>query len=200
MPGGTNETVGRAINDSGQIVGNSAAETGPRAYLWDEDTGMTNLGDLAGGDDYSFGHGLNDVGDVVGFSMIETGRRAFIWNETDGMIDLGFADNASEQNMANDVNDDGVVVGTILGNQGTFIWEQEYGMLNLNDLLDESGIDWELQAANAINNSGQIVGWGINPDGNGHAFLLTPTAVPEPGSCVFLGLISIAGIIRRRRK
>ena len=50
-------------------------------------------------------------------------------------------------------------------------------MVDLNSLIDpHSG--WYLSTATAINNSGQITGFGyLNPP-NIHAFLLTP--VPEP--------------------
>jgi probable HAF family extracellular repeat protein len=177
FPGGTDESFGRGINDVGQVVGYSNAATGARAFLWD---GLINLGDLPGGDDVSVAQGLNNLGQVVGYSESDEGRRAFIWDEFNGMIELGFAINSMEQNAANDINDAGFVVGTLLGNQGTFVWTEEFGMLDLNNLLNETGIGWELVQANAINNAGQIVGYGINPDGVGHAFLLSP--VPEPGS------------------
>ena len=199
FPGGAAESRGLAINNAGQIAGYSVASTGPRAFLWDDTNGLVNLGDLAGGDDYSFAQGLNNVGQVVGFGTIESGRRAFIWDQTNGMVDLGFASSSSLESVANAINDDGIVVGTFLGNQGTFIWEADYGMLDLQDLLDESGTGWDLQSAAAINSSGQIVGWGVTPSGIGGAFLLTPTAVPEPGTGLLFGTAAIAVLLRRRR-
>ncbi|MCH8912583.1 MAG: immunoglobulin domain-containing protein [Planctomycetes bacterium] len=46
-------------------------------------------------------------------------------------------------------------------------------MIDLNDLIPpDSG--WTLHEAKDINESGQIVGWGLNPDGLGRGFLLTP--------------------------
>jgi len=50
-------------------------------------------------------------------------------------------------------------------------------MTDLNSLLP-SGSGWDLLDAAAINNAGDIVGTGINPDGVEHAFLLTPPSVP----------------------
>ena len=50
---------------------------------------------------------------------------------------------------------------------------------NLNDLLP-AGSGWYLLDASAINNAGDIVGYGYNPDGQEHAFLMTPQSVPEP--------------------
>jgi hypothetical protein len=55
---------------------------------------------------------------------------------------------------------------------------------------------WTLQVATAINDSGEIVGHGVNPEGQEDAFLLTP--VPEPSS---LGVVTLAMslLLRLRR-
>jgi hypothetical protein len=47
-------------------------------------------------------------------------------------------------------------------------------MIDLNSLLDASGTGWTLTQATAINNKGQIVGFGIDPLGHMGAFVLTP--------------------------
>jgi probable HAF family extracellular repeat protein len=48
----------------------------------------------------------------------------------------------------------------------------------------------------AINDAGQIVGYGINPDGYSRAYLLTP--VPEP---MTLGLLTVGALsLLRLRK
>jgi hypothetical protein len=71
-------------------------------------------------------------------------------------------------------------------NEAAFVW---YGgaLLNLNTLVDSSGVGWDLQYAVGINNSGQIVGDGISPSGEREAFLLTP-ASPAPGPIAGTGL------------
>jgi hypothetical protein len=63
---------------------------------------------------------------------------------------------------------------------------------------------WILEEATAINDSGQIVGWGISPSDQTDGFLLTPSVsvVPEPSALVSLLGLSIAGMIglwRRKR-
>jgi hypothetical protein len=63
-------------------------------------------------------------------------------------------------------------------------------MTDLNTLIDPTS-GWVLQTAQAINDSGQITGYGII-GGQTHAFLLTP--IPEPSSVV-LAALGFAGFI-----
>jgi probable HAF family extracellular repeat protein len=56
-------------------------------------------------------------------------------------------------------------------------------MQNLNNLIDPAN-GWFLLEAFEINDMGQIVGQGINPYGEEHAFLLTPVPVICPISLV----------------
>jgi hypothetical protein len=70
-----------------------------------------------------------------------------------------------------------------------------YGGIMINLGPDLPG--WSVTEATGINDSGQIVGYGINPLGQHDSFLLTP--VPEPASVllVFSGLIGIASLAKR---
>jgi probable HAF family extracellular repeat protein len=78
----------------------------------------------------------------------------------------------------NSINDSGQIVG---GSNEAFLYSGGV-MYNLDSLTPGSG--WELSDATGINNSGQIVGYGLNPAGQTHAFLLNP--VPEPSTMVLL--------------
>ena len=49
LPGGSDFSVARGINDAGRVVGFSSAATGSRAFLWTRAGGMRDLGDLPGG-------------------------------------------------------------------------------------------------------------------------------------------------------
>ena len=52
------------------------------------------------------------------------------------------------------------------------------GLWDLNTLLDSSGSGWVLKEATGINDSHQIVGYGVTPNGEHHAFLLTSNNQP----------------------
>ncbi len=79
--------------------------------------------------------------------------------------------------LADGINQSGQIVGYYNGGTSAFLYSGGV-MKDLNNLvIGDSG--WELQVATAINDSSQIVGWGINPAGQEHAFLLNPLA---PGS------------------
>ena len=166
------------INDNGQVVGKSdSGETiiDPQgternivpACMWQGDT-VIDLGTLGG----VFGQAnhVNNMSQVVGSSYLAIGNNAhaFIW-ESGIMTDLGTLGGVSSE--AHGINEFGQVVGFSDGN--AFIWENG-AMTDLNDSIP-LGSGWTLVEAYDINNADQIVGWGINPSGQEHAFLLTPT-------------------------
>ena len=119
------------------------------------------------------------------------------------MTDLGVLPDGSESSYARGINESGLVVGTSYSSSSmrAFVWDDVDGMKDLNTMLDSSGEGWTLCVATDINESGQIVGWGVDPSGSIRAFLLTP--VPAPSTVV--GLISIGfmgalGYVWRRRR
>jgi probable HAF family extracellular repeat protein len=88
--------------------------------------------------------------------------------------------------------------------QGAFLYSNG-AMIDLNSLL-LPGSGWTLSSATAINDSGQIVGYGINPSGQQHAFLLdgaaaaaAPAAAPEPSSLALFGAAGAFLALRRRK-
>ena len=190
LPG---DTVGAAlwINDLGQAVGasGSCANTalppltfGPHAVLWDRDGSVTDLGNLGG--TANMGLSINNQGQVVGASTLTaksapTEAHAFLWTkETGKMRDLG-ALSGDTASVGLGINDGGDVVGASIdedGNPRAYIWRNG-AMHDLNTLVPTDSSLF-LLFANAINNRGEIVGFGATNSGDVHAFLATPSNGP----------------------
>ena len=110
------------------------------------------------------------------------------------MTDLGTV-GGYQASVARGINAIGQVVGYaglnsnigVLSSGGDAFLYSNGVMTDLNTLIPPSS-GWTLSSATAINDFGQIVGWGDGPSGEG-AFLLTP--VPEPSTLVLLGIVAI---------
>jgi probable HAF family extracellular repeat protein len=160
-----------ALNDDGWVTGsaftpNFAAQ---RAFLYNGGT-LRDLGTLGGTN--SVGRDIDSSGWVVGGANTASGAwRAFLH---DGTIirSLGTLGGASSEAFG--VNDSGDVVGEATissGESHAFIYLGGQ-MLDLNGMIDPAS-GWVLTAARAINESGQIAGFGT-VGGQTHAFRLTP--------------------------
>jgi probable HAF family extracellular repeat protein len=193
-----------SINDSGQVVGISslAGTYHQHAFLWDAHSGMEDLGTLPGKNESS-ADGINDAGQVVGFSYLRIvyysqPPHAFLWDAQNGMQDLGTLPGANGSE-ARGINDAGEVVGDSGGH--AFLYS-DGTMVDLNNFLPpDSG--WALNAATAINGSGQIVGYGTI-GGRFRAFLLTLDGGDHPGAVAFssstgLEMIQVAGTLADAR-
>ena len=116
------------------------------------------------------------------------------------MTDLGTLEGRLYSQAAA-INASGQVVGSsdVVGGFGVAAFLYAGGtMTDLNSLINPS-LNWNLLTAGGINDDGQIVGVG-DVGGEYHAFLLTPTVVPEPSTgLIALGLVSTL-MLRRRKK
>jgi probable HAF family extracellular repeat protein len=183
------------INSSGQVVGyaTNIAEL-PRAFLYSGTGPMQDLGTLGGAT--SFARDINHLGHVIGTPALSDGTsHAFLWTGSGPMQDLGIA------GIPTAINNSGQIVGSssVAGSQHAFVYLGNGPMQDLNGLIDPAS-GWTLSAAIDINDRGQIVGEGISPSGETHAFLLNP--VPEPSSLIIFatGGIVLAGWRRRRKR
>jgi len=191
-----------AINYRTEVVGYSNLPGGQsHAFYWDVYRGMVDLGALGGYYARSGAYDINDSSQIVGWSETSTGaQHAFVKYPSSVMTDLGTLGGITS--AAFGINNAGQIVGqAALANGVThaFLYIPNpylapigggvyapafvapdlvfgsYGMRDLNTLLPANS-GWTLTSAQAINNKGQIVGYGIH-NGTERAFLMTPLSV-----------------------
>jgi probable HAF family extracellular repeat protein len=160
-----------AVNDAGQIVGYSG--TGPyslntvaHATLWSGTT-ATDLGTLGGATSHATS--INNSGQIVGYSDTSSWSvtHATYWNN--GTItDLGTL--GGSYSIAHAINNAGLIVGasTTTGSTNTHatLWNGA-AMTDLGTLTGSTGTS----EAEALNESGLIVGYSLTFEGASHATL-----------------------------
>lgn len=215
---GGDRNTARGINDLGQIIGwidtdGADNETNTfAAAFWEKDANgdwvFSNLGTFGG--TQSFARSINNAGDIVG--QIETGTDSNPYLYQNGVkIDLGSL--GGTRGDALEINSKGQIVGTSyldIDNtiQHAYVWKKGK-MIDLNNFVDNLD-GWTLTTAVSINDRGDIVARGTNPDftyvnANGQTVLQTRSFVlkstPEGSTTLsLLGLASVAMLSLARRQ
>lgn len=196
---GGNASDAFAINSSSQIVGWSETSTLNQHAFLSSGGSMLDLGTISGPN--STANDINETGQIVGWSDVDNGihTHASLWQN--GLIlDLGTLGGNYSYAMA--INDGGDVVGNSNTEDGYHAFVYVNGSIfDLNDLIDPSS-GWILRDATDINNSGQIIGHGINSFGQEHAFLLTQIpepAIPEPTTILPTCIVTLLAWRKLRR-
>jgi len=190
--GGT-DSEALAINDGGDIVGWARNQDNQMHAFLHTGGVMNDLGALPAGS-LSVANAVNESAQIVGYSTYSGyGHHAFIW-ESGTWTDLGTFGGTDCEALG--INDSGDVVGsaqTTLGATHAFLWRNGV-KIDLNSATLPYA-DWtELTVASAVNNSGQIVGWGT-ANGQISAFVLTP--IPEPSTLLLVALGAVGLLLRK---
>jgi len=160
--------------DGTVVVGTSDSAGGFRAFRWTVTDGMMGLGFLPG-HEFSEGNGISaDGSTVVGTSFNGLDSEPFRWTQAGGMQGLGHLP-GDEDATALAVSGDGAVIVGYSKPWVAFVWDENHGMRNLQDVLTQrygfnlSG--WGLQEAVAISADARIlVGNGMH-DGRSEGWI-----------------------------
>ena len=163
-----------AINNNGWIVGVVYDGEREKAAPYQPDGTLLELGTLAGANARSVALGINADNQIIGWSNTPDGRaRAFLW-QNGQMVDLGTLPGYRESTAVS-INDAGWIVGWAAKGERQLMPVLWYDgqIYNLQYLVQHGLSGWTLRRAHAVNNLGQIVGYGFYR-GRTRAFLLNP--------------------------
>jgi probable HAF family extracellular repeat protein len=177
----TNPCYGRGINNNGDITGYGYTNTGagPHAFLHTGPGPLSPADDLGviGSGTASYGLAINVNRQVAGYAPTNgTSNNHAILYSGGTMQDLGTLGGTNA--FAYGINDSGAVVGYSLLSDNTtyhaFVSNSGGAMLDLNSVIPAAvQANWILTGTFAINDSGQIAGWG-KYNGASAGWLVTP--------------------------
>ena len=148
---GTSKSMGRAINDNGQLVGTSYVKGSKYLGFIYEDGVVSGIGSLGFSPDWTIAHAINNNGQIVGYSKTTDGHKhAFVYE--DGIItDLGtLGGNTSE---ALGINDASMIVGwaeTAEGDVHAVLWMPSASLADNAIIRIKHAIDEKVEALERI--------------------------------------------------
>jgi len=197
----------RGINNLGQIVGHARDGEGyngvVHAAVWNNATATAQDLGTDGPTYSSYAIDINDSGVIVGeYISFDSGNadvRPVVW--TNGVareLPVLTPWRQSQSTSPNAINNAGVIVGSSGYNGNSAVMWKDGEIIDLTSLV--AGTGWQLSVASDINDLGQIVGSGYNPQGVSTSFLLTPTPTPIPAALPLFGsaLAALGALCRRK--
>ena len=182
FPVGTTYSYADAINNSGKIVGEYDTPGSYHAFYLSNGV-VTDL-NPALGVNYAYAYDINNNNQVVGEADPNVGYNyAFLWSNGSATNIGNALPSGKTYSYAYGINDSGTVVGSF--SSSNFIGSHAFVYANgagydLNTLIPV-GSGWVLNSANAINNSGQITGYGTI-GGQTRAFILSLHSISGSGT------------------
>lgn len=152
---------GFGVSSSGTAVGRSIGSAGAKAFFWTQSGGIFGLSNLANRA-FCVANGANNIGLVVGTcatTLFGTSRLPTIWQG--GVVSQLPLPAGETLGDANDVNASGVAVGSI--NSGSLQRAAIYSPGNTTVITQTTAGGSFFTTAFGINDSGRIVGTGIDP-------------------------------------
>jgi len=165
---GGGKSYAYAINNLGQIVGESYVNSSNSHAFWWKTGDMQDLGGLTGGV-RSIAVSINNLGQAVGATIYDNDTfSTFTWTGSGGLQPLDL-----QGGLAFKIKDDGRMVGQ--KNNHAWFWSAPGAGQDLGTLT--APYNGESQALD-INQNGQVVGYAMQPnppnDSASHAFSWTP--------------------------
>ena len=169
-------TVGSAINNAGQITGESRNSNGfLRAFLYSNGS-LTDLGVLPGGV-ASAGRGINNSGQITGYASTSgpAANHAFLFSNGN-MADLGTLGGMTSfgTSFGRGINDSGQITGDSVAGGVDLAFLYANGVMTPIFAVESQGT--------AINASGQIAGQFATASGFFHAFVYTNGVTVDLGT------------------
>jgi hypothetical protein len=191
------------VNNHMFVVGSNANRD---AYMFasstNEYTTITSEGAIA------TGIAINNSNIVAGRYNGQQGYVSFVWSQGGGLQVIDDWQSGILNVGPADINDYNEVVGKAKNpndnSEIAVMWDEKNGLRYLQDLVDPTLLEGDLKAATAINDAGQIVGYGWR-GGTIGAFVLDPVvarqAVSEPSSFLLAiaGLASVLAAFSRKK-